>query len=94
VAGALAAVEIVRARVVPQPWLWAPVWVLGLHVLAWVVPQLVFATVRPETVQGFADLIASVGALATVAGTFGLGILAMVLAVQRGESAVEVFRST
>jgi len=92
-AGLIAAATIARSGVVPSPWRWAPMWVLGAHAVAWAVPQLVFATVRPESIQSSADLIMALGALATVAGTFGLGVLAIVLAVQQRADAVEVFRS-
>src|SRR5690606_32214784 len=59
----------------------------------WAIPQIVFVTVRPEHVQSFADLFGMLSSLAALAGTLGLGILAIVLAVQQRPDGVEVYRS-
>lgn len=92
-AGLVAAAQIARGDTVPFPWRWAPMWALGGHALAWAIPQIVFVTVRPEEIQGFADLLRMLGALASLAGTLGLGILAIVLAMRQRPESVEVYRS-
>lgn len=92
-AGLVAGAQIARADIVSSPWRWAPLWVLGAHALTWAVPQIIFVTVRPESIQAFADLFAMLGALASLAGTLGLGILAIALAVQQRPDSVEVYRS-
>lgn len=92
-AALLAAAQIARAEAVPAPWRWAPLWVLGAYALMWAVPEILFVTVRPESIQAFADLLLMLGTLASLAGTLGLGILAIVLAVQQSPETVEVYRS-
>ena len=92
-AGLVAAAQIARGDTVPFPWRWAPMWVLGGYALAWAIPQVIFATVRPEEIQGLADLLRMLAALASLAGTLGLGILAIVLAVKQRPESVEVYRS-
>ncbi len=92
-AGLIAAAQIARGDTVPFPWRWAPLWVLGGYALAWAIPQIVFVTVRPEEIQGFADLVRMLGALASLTGTLGLGILAIILAGQQKPESVEVYRS-
>lgn len=94
VAGLIAAMQIARNDTVPSPWRWAPMWVLGAYALAWAVPQIIFVTERPEAVQGFADLFRTLGSLSSLAGTLGLGILAMVLAAQQKPESVDIYRSS
>ena len=93
-AGLIAAAQIARTDIVPQPWRWAPLWVLGGYALSWAVPQIVFVSLRPEEIQPFAGLLQLLSALAGLAGTLGLGILAIVLAVQQRPDSVEVYRSS
>lgn len=90
-AGLLAGVRIVRSRVVPNPWRWAPLWVLGAYVFTWVIPQVVFVSQRPEELQSFASLFQALATLATLAGTMGLGILAIALAARQRPESVEIF---
>lgn len=92
-AGLVAAAQIARTGNVPAPWRWAPMWVLGGYAVAWAIPEIVFVSVRPDDIQAFADLFAVLGALVSLAGTLGLGILAIVLAVRERPSSVEVYRS-
>jgi hypothetical protein len=92
-AGLVAAAQIARSDTVPSPWRWAPLWVLGAYALAWAVPQIIFVTVRPESIQGFADLLLMLGSLASLSGTLGLGILAIVLAAQQKPESVDIYRS-
>lgn len=42
-AGIIATVQIARTRIVPSPWRWAPLWVLGLGVLVGVITQGMYA---------------------------------------------------
>lgn len=93
-AGLVAAAQIARTDNVPAPWKWAPLWVLGVYALTRAVPEILFVTIRPEGIQAFADLLAMLGALASLAGTLGLGILAIALAVRERPGSVEVYRST
>ena len=92
-AALVAAMQIARAGVVPAPWHWAPLWVLGFQAFAWAVPQIVVVSVGPVEIQRWADLYMLLGAVAGLVGTLGLGILALVLAAQQRPETVEVFRS-
>lgn len=92
-AGLVAAMQIARTDNVPAPWKWAPLWVLGAYALTWAIPEVIFVTVRPEGIQALADLLAMLGALASLAGTLGLGVLAIALAVRERPGSVEVYRS-
>lgn len=88
-----AAMQIARAGIVPGPWHWAPLWVLGFQAFAWAVPQIIAVSVGPAEIQRWADLYVLMGALAALVGTLGLGILALVLAAQQRPESIEVFRS-
>ena len=68
-------------------------WVLAAYAVTWSVPEIVFVSVRPDSIQAFADLFLMLGALASLAGTLGLGILAIILAVRERPGSVEVYRS-
>jgi hypothetical protein len=92
-AALVAAMQIARAGIVPAPWRWAPLWVLGFQAFAWAVPQIVVVSVGPVEIQRWADLYMLLGAVAGLVGTLGLGILALVLAAQQRPETVEVFRS-
>lgn len=92
-AGLLAAVQISRAGVVPSPWRHAPLWVLGAYAVTWAIPRIIFVTVRSGEIQAFADMFLMLGSLASLAGTLGLGILAIVLAARESPRSVDVYRS-
>ena len=92
-AGLVAAAQIARSGNVPAPWRWAPMWVLAAYAVTWAVPEIVFVSVRPDSIQAFADLFLMLGALDSLAGTLGLGILAIILAVRERPGSVEVYRS-
>ena len=91
--GLIAAVQIARAGVVPSPWRWAPLWALGLHAVAWALPQLTYAAVGLAGIQLYADLFVMLGTLAFLASTLGLGVLTLVLAARRRPKSIEIFRS-
>lgn len=92
-AGLVAAAQIARTDNVPAPWRWAPMWVLAAYAVTWAVPEIVFVSVRSDSIQAFADLFSMLGALAALAGTLGLGILAIVLAARERPDSVEIYRS-
>ena len=92
-AALVAAMQIARAGVVPARWRWAPLWVLASQAFAWALPQIFFVSAGPGEIQRWTDLYFLFGALAGLAGTLGLGILALVLAAQQRPETVEVFRS-
>lgn len=91
-AGAIAAVQVGRARVVPRPWNWAPLWVLATQVALSALSQLIRAT-APDVVIWMPRLLEALGNLGVLAGTFGLGILATVLATRVRVETVEILRS-
>ena len=92
IAGLIAAVQIGRAGTVPRPWNWAPLWVLAGQVVLWVVPQVV-GIAAPEALLQAPGLLAATGTLGFLAGTLGLGILAVVVAARAPAGTVEIFRS-
>lgn len=92
-AGLIAATQVARAGVVPSPWRWAPLWVMGVAAFAWAVPQLVITALGPHDVQLYAGLFIAMGTLAFMAGTLGLGIMLLILAARRQDTSTEVFRS-
>ncbi|MGM7668163.1 hypothetical protein [Microbacterium sp. A93] len=92
-AGLLAAVQIARADAVPSPWRLAPLWVLGAYAVTWAISQIIFVTVRSESIQAFADMFFMLGALTSLAGTLGLGILALVLDARKTPRSVDVYTS-
>lgn len=92
--GLIAAMQIARSSRVPAPWRWAPAWVLAAQALVWVISQTIFISVRPGDVQPFADLVQILGMLASIPGTLGLGILALILAAQVRPESVQVYHSS
>ena len=92
-AALVAASQIARAGVVPASWRWAPLWVLAFQAFAWALPQIVLVSADPAALQGSTGPFTLLGMLALLAGTLGLGILALVLAAQQRPETVEVFRS-
>lgn len=83
-AGLIAAVQIARAGVVPHPWRWAPMWALVISAIAYVAQlSMVFALLGdPAALQAAAQFVFVVAYLGALAGTLGLGILALVLAAR------------
>lgn len=91
-AGIIATVQIARTRIVPSPWRWAPLWVLGLGVLVGVITQGMYATLAlPQ--QELADVAILLGALSSLASTVGLGVLALILSERGRADSVHIFRS-
>ncbi|MEI3868139.1 hypothetical protein V6S02_13735 [Microbacterium sp. CCNWLW134] len=92
-AGLIAAVAILRAGTVPDPWRWAPMWVLAFQVGAWALTQALAVALGPD-VLSINGVFLLLGALAFLAGTVGLGVLAVILGSRRRGATVEVFRSS
>jgi hypothetical protein len=67
--------------------------ILGFQAFAWAVPQIVFVSLGSDAIANLADLYVLMSTLAGLAGTLGLGILALVLAAQQRPESVEVYRS-
>lgn len=91
-AALVAAVRIGRTGVIPRPWAWAPLWALGVLVVCAVVPQLV-AVGAPSAGVELVPLFSVLGVIGSLAGTLGLGILALVLAAQLRPGSVEILRT-
>lgn len=92
-AGLIAAVAILRAGTVPDPWRWAPMWVLAIQVGVWALTQALAVALGPDvpSINGVFPLL---GAVAFLAGTLGLGVLAVILGSRRRGATVEVYRSS
>lgn len=93
-AGLVAAMQVVRAKVVANPWRWAPLWALCGYVGAWVIAQLVFVSQDAGEIQSFAPLLQMLATLAGFAGTAGLGVLAIVLAAKQRPETTEIYSSS
>lgn len=92
-AALLAATQIAGAGVVPRPWCWAPLWVLGLQAFAWAAPQIVVVSAGSGAIQTWSGPFILLGTVSGLAGTLGFGILALVLAARQRPGSVDVFRS-
>ncbi|MCE0510171.1 hypothetical protein LVJ59_14050 [Microbacterium sp. KKR3/1] len=93
ISGLIAAMQVARARTVPAPWNWAPLWALGVQTIVWVVPQAVGAS-SPRALIEMAAVLPALGLLGFVASTLGLGIVAVTLAGHRRVNTVPVFESS
>lgn len=78
-AALIGTIQIARARVVPTPWRWAPLWAVIASVAGGILPQLLFAF-GPAGVTHFAAVAMVSSLLDLLPRTLGLGILAVVLA--------------
>ncbi|MGN6427386.1 MAG: hypothetical protein ACTHMF_11260 [Leifsonia sp.] len=90
--GALAAIgvtEIVRARVLPLPWLWAPAWALGACAAAWILHQVAGADARMSVPPVALSLVTVQGVLATGVPVF-LGAIAIALGARGSGGAAGV----
>ena len=92
-AGLIAAVQVGRAGVVLSPWNWAALWVLAGQVVFWVLPQLI-GVAAPTVLMQVPGVLNAFGTLGFLAGTLGLGVLAVVLAGRSGAGTVTVFQSS
>lgn len=92
-ASLIASVEVVRSGAVPTPWAWAPLVALGVQTVVWLFPQLVVAGGGSADPAMFVGLSNGLGMLGIVATTFGLGIVATVLAIRNNSAVVEISTS-
>ena len=92
-AGLIASLEIARSGAVPSPWNWAPLVALGVQTLAWLLPQLLAVGADLTDPTMFVGLANGLGTLSTLATTFGLGIVATVLAARNHPADVEIYTS-
>ncbi len=93
-AGLVAGMQVVRAKVVENPWRWAPLWALSGYAGAWVITQLIIVSQPSGEVQSFSPLLQLLATLAGFAGTAGLGILAIVLAAKQRPATTEIYSSS
>ena len=93
VAGLIAATQVARARVVPTPWEWAPLWALGAQTLAWVVPQVINVA-SPTAFMDMVPVFSALGTLGFLSTTLGLGTVAVVLSNRSRSDTVPVFSSS
>lgn len=91
--GVIATTLIARAETWPWPWRWAPLWVFMLQCLVVFAPLLLLVAVGDAEVQSFSAIISALTLIALICKTFGLGILAMVLAAKHAAVAVPIFKS-
>lgn len=91
--GLIAAMQVARAHVVPAPWCWAPLWVLGAQTVAWILPQLI-GVASPPVFMEMSGVIAALGTLSFLTATLGLGILAILLSNRSRAGTVPVFQSS
>ena len=80
-AALIGTIQIARARVVPTPWRWAPLWAVIASVAGGVLPQLLFAF-GPAGVSHFTGVAMVSSLLDLLPRTLGLGLLALVLAAR------------
>ena len=91
----LAATQIGRAGVVPQPWNWAPLWALGAVTLAQLIPMAPFwapllgSGQDPSALLGLFSVFGLVRPLAIAF----LGIVAIVLGTRSAPGSVAVYSS-
>lgn len=92
-AALLASVQIVRAKAVPVPWNWAPLWALVTWSVAAVVQQFLYTASASSGLQGYAEAAFLLGALPFLAQTIGLGVVALVLSARVRSDTVNIYRS-
>jgi hypothetical protein len=92
VVGLIAATQVLRARVVPAPWSRAPLWVLVLQTVIWVVPQAI-GVASPQALTDMAGLLPALSTLGFLTATLGLGIPAIVLSDRSRAGTVPVYPS-
>lgn len=78
-AALVAAVEIARARVLPDPWRWAPVVGLAILVAAYVLTQLVALSSITSGTQDLAVVFIISGWITSLLVPLALGLIAMLL---------------
>lgn len=88
----VAGMQIVRAGVVASPWCWAPLVVLLVQAVIWIVTQAGYSQLVYIPVAA-ADTLSLLGVLAWLLGTIGLGTVALFLSSRAYSPTVQVFGS-
>lgn len=89
--GIVAVVQIARAGVVPRRWRWTPAIALGVQVASVALGQLLM--MDPATAMQTIGLASALGMLGFLAGTVGLGIIALVAVASERPASVAVYSS-
>ncbi|WP_129586626.1 hypothetical protein [Microterricola viridarii] len=97
VVAAIAVILIARAGVVPQPWNWAPGWVLAALAAVWLLSQLIRVNIgagrgpNPDA-QTIALMLSSLDTLLRAVGPVFLGVIAIVLGDRSARTVVSESR--
>lgn len=78
-AALVASVQIVRARVVPDPWRWAPVWGLAVIAVVFAATQILMVGAGQPDFQTPAIILAMAWSAVMLLVPLALGVLAMML---------------
>lgn len=87
----VAVVQIARAGVVPRRWRWMPTIALGAQVASVALGQLLM--MDPATATQTVGLASALGMIGFLAGTLGLGIVALLAVASERPASVPVFSS-
>ncbi|MCO7203752.1 hypothetical protein NH287_09650 [Microbacterium sp. CnD16-F] len=87
----VAVVQIARAGVVPRRWRWMPAIALGVQVASVALCQLLM--MDPATTMQTVGLASALGMIGFLAGTLGLGIVALLAVASERPASVPVFSS-
>lgn len=87
----VAVVQIARAGVVPRRWRWMPAIALGVQVASAAIGQLLM--MDAATAMQTIGLASALGMLGFLAGTLGLGIVALLAVASERPASVPVFSS-
>lgn len=87
----VAVVQIARAGVVPRRWRWMPAIALGVQVASVALGQLLM--MDPATAMQTVGLASALGMIGFLAGTLGLGIVALLAVASERPASVPVFSS-
>lgn len=87
----VAVVQIARAGVVPRRWRWMPAIALGVQVASVALGQLLM--MDPATAMQTVGLASALGMLGFLAGTLGLGVIALLAVASERPASVPVFSS-
>ena len=87
----VAVVQIARAGVAPRRWRWAPAIALGVQIASLAIGQLLM--MDPATAMQTVGLASALGMIGFLAGTLGLGIVALLAVASERPASVPVFSS-
>lgn len=72
---------------------WAPLWALITWSVAAVAQQFLYSASASTGLQGYAEAAFLLGALAFLAQTIGLGVVALMLSARVRSDTVQIYRS-